>query len=56
MRQSRALQNARAIAGLIAAVALIVKAFQDLHSGWPLLLVAAVLLAALALRRFVYRD
>jgi hypothetical protein len=41
---------------LIAAVALVVKGLQDLHSGWPLLLVAAVLLGALALRRFVFRD
>lgn len=56
MRQSRGYQNGRAIAGIIAAVALVVKAFQDLRSGWPLLIVAAILLVALALRRFVFRD
>jgi len=56
MRQSNGYRNGLAIAGLIAAAALVVKAFQDLPRGWPLLLVAAVLLGALALRRFVFRD
>lgn len=56
MRQSRGYQNGKAIAGLLAAAALAVKAFQDLRSGWPLLIVAVVLLVALALRRFVFRD
>lgn len=56
MRQSSGYRNGRFIVGLIAAAALAVKAFQDLPQGWPLLVVAAVLLGALALRQFVFRD
>lgn len=56
MRQSSGYRNGLAIAGLIAALALVVKGLQDLPRGWPLLMVAVVLVAALALRRFMFRD
>ncbi|MCC2669756.1 MAG: hypothetical protein K0Q72_2227 [Armatimonadetes bacterium] len=56
MRQSREYRNGLAIAGLIAAGAMAVRAVTDFQSGWPLLLVAVAILAALALRRFVFRD
>lgn len=46
-----------AIAGLLAALALIVRGVLDLRGGgWAMLLVAAAILVALALRRFVFRD
>jgi hypothetical protein len=58
VRQSREYRNGLAIAGLLAAVALAVRGFMELRhgTGWPMLLGAAGLVVAIALRRFVFRD
>ena len=47
-----------AIVGLLAGIALIVRGLLDLRDsqGWALILIGIALLAAVALRRFVYRD
>ena len=57
MRQSKEYRNGMAIAGLLAAMAMAVRGVMDLRNGgWVLILVALAILAALAMRRFLFRD
>lgn len=58
MRQSKGYRTVWTVAGLAGAVALAVRGLLDLRAGgsWALLVVAGLMLAAIALRHFVYRD
>ena len=58
MRQNSGFRTAFLIAGLLAAAALMARGILDLPggTGWPPILVALALLAAVALRWFVYRG
>ncbi|MGV3723331.1 MAG: hypothetical protein ACO1SX_20725 [Actinomycetota bacterium] len=56
-RPQSTLRTLRPILGMIAAGALAVRGVLDRdHGGWALVLVAAVVLVAIALRAYVYRD
>jgi hypothetical protein len=46
------------IAGIVAATALAVRGALELRqgTGWPLFLIAAAILVAIAVRQFVFRD
>ena len=57
MRQSKEYRTGMAIAGLLAAVAMAVRGVMDLRNGgWVLILVAVAIVAAVAMRRFLFRD
>jgi uncharacterized membrane protein YhaH (DUF805 family) len=50
-------QTVRLVLALVAAVALAARGFLDRNAGgWALVLVAVVVLVAVGLRHFVYRD
>jgi hypothetical protein len=51
-------RNALHVAGLIAAVALVVKGVQEFRTGngWAMIAVAVVMVLVIVLRRWVYRD
>ena len=58
MRQSKGYRTVWTVAGLAGAAALAVRGLLDLRAGgsWALLVVAGLMLVAIALRHFVYRD
>ena len=57
MRQSKEYRTGMAIAGLLAAVAMAVRGVMDLRNGgWVLILVSVAIVAAVAMRRFLFRD
>lgn len=56
-RPQSTLRTIRPILGMIAAVALAARGVLDReHGGWALVLVAAVVVVAIVLRTYVYRD